>query len=646
MQFLNNIFHRVSIVCLVCVSLPLSAADNILIEDNAADVAFVRSSGTGERHEQEVTDLAYGTSLYHLFQNEKLAAITDITVARDKAAFKNNPDDAELLLAVLYFDYGLSEEAGKIFNRLLDESVSESVRNKVWFNLARVQYEINNFKQAEELLLRINEKLSPRREAEKQYIRSSLLIRKKSYIEAEKAVSSIQSEHLWLAYSEFNLGLALTADTGAENGFQWLKKLLSRSANDQELLSLQDAGRLVLGLSLLKQNQLDEAIKYFEEVRVSSALSNKALLATGWAWSRKSDPQKALTYWRVLTDKGQSDDATLEAHLATAYAYEQLNNKTVAAEHYAISVELFEQHLIAMDEFISSIRKKDLISRLYGNSDDNNSVASEPTDKKSSEAVPDYTDMPYIQHIVASKSFQQALQNYDELIVIRRSLSQWKNNLPTLELMLAERKKSFENKRPLVEQTTDFKQLKNLKQQRKRLAQEVNRISEKQDAMALANEDEAEYLEQLEEVEILISKLASSKDLSEEKEKYRLLYGLLYWDINVDYPRRSWQLFYQMQLLNRAIDAAESSALSLKKAAAVNEKRLFDFSRRIIGQDLEVQRNEVKVSRLLDQQTRLINQLVIQAIEDRQQKIVELRLNARYSLARVHDEMSKQQGLR
>jgi lipopolysaccharide biosynthesis regulator YciM len=622
MKFLSKLFYKTqAVIFLFCCS--------------------VTSEAVEYRHEQTVNDLSYGLALYDLFQDKKLAAITDLTVAKEKGYVKNRPDDAELLLASLYFDYGLSDEAENIFSQLLDENTSVSVRNRVWYNLARVQYEYNNYVQAEELLSRISEKLTPLREAEKQYMLTNLHIQQQHFEKAEQAASSIKPEHIWSAYSEYNLGISLAADNNVDNAHKWLEQLISRPTDDNELLSLQDSARLVSGLSLLRQNRLDEAIEYFSAIRVSGVLSNKALLATGWAWSRKSDPQKALTYWNTLVDKAQVDDATMEAYLAIAYAFEQLGNKNMAAQYYASAAERFEQYIQAMDEFIVSIKQRDFIDTLT--SDVMHQAGSgDITENR----MLSYRATPYIQNIVSSKSFQAALRNHKELLEINNTLSQWKKNLPVLELMLVERRRSFKNKRPQVEKASDFKQLKYLQQQANTLAEEVNRIKQSQDDLALANEDEVDYLEQLEEISDLLSRLEGQRDLSEENEKYRILYGLLYWDISTDFPRRYWQLSQQLQLLDSALIQAETSARSLQQAATVYPQKLADFSQRIAGQDSEIQRQQAKVSQLIDQQEQLINQLVIQAIDGRKQQLVQLRLSARYSLTRVYDELSKQQVIR
>ena len=234
--------------------------------------------------------------------------------------------------------------------------------------------------------------------------------------------------------------------------------------------------------------------------------------------------------------------------------------------------------------------------------------------------------------------------NYQELLEIHSSLIKWKSSLPAFKLMLTERENSFESKRELLKQITDFKQLEQLQQQRDALAQEVQRIKQSEDFFALANEDETDYLEQLEDIYNLISKLQSHQDMSDEIQKYRLLSGLLRWELNTDFPRRYWRVLRQLQLLDRALEKAKSSATSLQQASAINELKLIDFKQRIKGQASEIERMEIDASELIDQQEQLINILATDVIENRKIHLTQLKLSAHYSLTRLHDEVSKLKG--
>lgn len=615
-----RLFQLPAFALLVCNALPLTAAET--------------------RHELKVKDLSYGTSLYHLFQDENMHAITALEVAKQKQTLKNQPEDAELLLGSLYFDYGLVDKSEKILTRLLDTDTSEESRNRVWFNLARVQYQNNNLQQAEQLLSQISNTLAPQRQAQKQYILTNIQLRNQQNDKAAESASLVDSDSVWSAYSEYNLGVSHNETEQNQQAQQWLMKLISRDSQDEELRSLQDAARLVAGLRALRQNQPEDSIKFLGKIQTSSPLTNKALLATGWAWSQLSEPQKALTYWLTLTDKNQHDGATQEAYLAIAYAYEQIGNNILAIQHYELALQQFDKTLVELNKASDSIAQMDLINTLY----QHNII--QPGNRRSyAKGLPEHISTPFLHQMFAGKAFQQALLNYQELLEIHNSLIHWKNELPALELMLVERKNSFQGKRELVEQTTDFTQLEKLQQQRDEFAQEVHRIEQEKDYLALAGEDEVDYLEQLDDVMRLITRLEKDQELSDEIYKLKIMSGILHWEISTDYPRRYWRLFNQLQLLDRALETARQSATSLQQASAINELKLTDFNQRIEGQSSEVERMEINSAQLIDQQEQLINLLAIEAIESRELHLTQLRLSARYSLTRLYDGMSRQESV-
>ncbi|MCK4709379.1 MAG: tetratricopeptide repeat protein, partial [Gammaproteobacteria bacterium] len=464
-------------------------------------------------------------------QNKSLHAITAIGVARQRQTLKNQPEDAEILLGGLYFEYGLIDEAEEILTQLLDEKTTDETKNIIWFNLARVQYHKNNYQQAEQLLSRISESLSAQRQAQKITILTNIHIQNQLFEQAAKSASMINPDTVWSAYSEYNLGVSLSTAEQHEQAQQWLSKLISRQTQDEEIRALQNAARLVSGLISLRQNQPADAIKYLGDIDTSSPLTNKALLATGWAWSQLSNPEKALTYWLTLAEKEQDDGATQEAYLAIAYAYEQLGSNALAIQHYEQALKKLDRTLRNLEKATQSIEQMELINVLY-----RDNIIQPGLHNSFDRNLPEHISTPFLHQMFAGKAFQQALLNYQQLLEIHNSLIQWKNDVPAFELMLVERINSFQSKRKLVTKTTDFSELEKLQQKRDRLAQEVKQIEQNDDYFALADEDERDYLEQLNELQNLISKLERHQDLSEEKQKFRLMSGLLEWDISTDYP--------------------------------------------------------------------------------------------------------------
>jgi tetratricopeptide (TPR) repeat protein len=583
-----------------------------------------------ERHEIIVKELSYGVSLYQFFQDRPLLAITELEVGRYRDLLARQLDDAELLKGGLYTHYGLVQDAERIFNDLLEKKTSQDTQNRIWFNLANIQYDRGNYASAADMFSRINGTLPQRNEDQKQYLLTKLNIMEGKFGVAARSSDLISDDSIWKAYTQYNMGIALKQNWSESK--RWLLRNAKPVENDEELLSLADTSHLALGLFSLDKGDLNDAIAYTSRIRSSGPLSNKALLATGWAWSRKRDPDKAINLWQALVDKNEKDSATQEALLAIPYGYEQKGNQEFAALMYDKTAVQFNETLAAMDEVTADIQQGELLQALQ-----REIQADGLSLYEKSQTLPRTSATPYLHEMFADNSFQKEILRYSELLGIQSSLQRWQKDLPTLDLMLKERRSAFRAKRPLIEKFSGLDRLKNLQRQRDELAKKVNTIERLRDLNALADEDETGYLQQLDEIKTTLDKLRGKQDVSEEQEQYRLISGILQYRLETEFPGRFWNIKRELQLLDNALDEARKSAESLQNASAQNEQILDGFEKRIADQFKSTQKLLDKVSGIISTQEQHINKLAVEAMQKRKQHVVQLRLNARYSQVRLYD---------
>ena len=86
--------------------------------------------GAAQLNEHRVEDLDYGRALYPFFQDDNLGAITQLMIAERRPHRTGPQDEANLLLANLYYDYELYEESRAIFSHLLSVEVSTSFQSR------------------------------------------------------------------------------------------------------------------------------------------------------------------------------------------------------------------------------------------------------------------------------------------------------------------------------------------------------------------------------------------------------------------------------------------------------------------------------------------------------------------------------------
>jgi len=611
----QNLRHFFSALLLSCVCVQLSAS---------------------ELNEHRVRNLDYGRSLYQYFQNDNLGAIIRLMIAEKRPRNAIQQDEANLLLADLYYDYGLYEESREIFAQLLTAEVSDSIQSRIWFNLARLRYEQGYFDQARDLLSRISDELPRGIEAERKYMLSNLYLGNRQYQQAADVGNQINSRSVWKVYSRYNLGVSLIEDDHYEQGKSLLTKLGQMKAPSTELRGLRDRANLSLGLKQLRLGLPEAALESLSRIRLEGPLSNQALLASGWAWYRLEQFDKALNPWRLLIRRNAVDAATQEAILAIPANYAKSEQDTLAVRHYEIAVKQFDQQLELLNNAVGSIENDGLIAALQENQ--------LLYDRISLERLPPSSEVtPQLHILLASSGFQGEIKRYQELIDIRISLGYWSNSFPALELMLAERRQRFKQKLSLLEQSTSFEQLELLDERRERFAEQVNAIDSSNDYMALATPEEEGHLERLQRVATSIVKVAPERNTTYQQDMFRLLSGLLHFEMETDYPVRFWKTRKQLVHLDRAILEARYrvSALGGITERTANDFEIFDGI--IDGQADRIRDLRSKVDRLIEKQELHINQLAVDEIRKQQLHIVQLRLNAHYELAKLYDKLAAQQ---
>ncbi len=590
----------------------------------------IQANQSGLQH--RVEDMAYGQALFHYFQQDELSAIIQLLVAKQGSRTQTQIEESELLLADLYYSYGLYGEAGALFSRLQGENTSTGIKNRVWFNLARLYFDQGQFDTARELLAKIDDVLPAHIESERQYLLTNLYLGNMQYQQAVDASQRITGDSAWRAYANYNLGVSMAENDRFDRGKVLLDKLGQMPINSVEMAALRDQANLALGFSLLRRSKPEAALASFSRIRLQGPLSHKALLGAGWAWSRLENYDQALVPWLELTRKNTIDVATQEALLAIPTVFEQSQRKKLAVQYYELAANQFDLQLEILDQVASSIRQSELIAALLQKD-------LLETTSRFDRTPPPSVSTPYLHLLMASETFQLEVKRYQELLDIRSSLSHWNGNLPTLNLMLVERRKNFEQKLPLLQQSNDFQRLAKLQRSREVYADRLSEIKKNYDYLNLVSEAEKQQLQRLDKIALSLNKLRGRENTDSQADMHRLFSGILDWQISTDYAPRYWQAKKQLIALDKALAESGRRAQSLRQITDLSRDRFAEFEHRIDGQDLRIKSLYQRVVKLVNQQESRINQLAIRAIQQQQQHITQLRLNARYSLARLYDSM-------
>lgn len=589
-----------------------------------------------ERQLHQVQDLPYGVALFHFFQDKHFSAITDLLVAAQRRSIVRQGADPELLLGGLYLSYGMHKDASPIFERLIDDATPAGTRDRAWFNLAKLQYQRGHLAKAEQSLTRIQGSLPAFREAERWNLLANIHLQQQRYDDAIRTLQAFRGESTWQAYARFNTGVALVRQGRLKEGIAYLTTVGTMEPGNQEQKALRDKANVALGFAQMKFKHPEGATRAFSRVRLQGPQSNMALLGSGWAWNSRKDFEKALVPWLELKTRSPLDPAVQESLLAIPYTFEQLGKPKLALVHYNRANQSLDTQLAELDRIIRAVNDGELIRALTpANLGDETALSVYAI------RLPDSITAPYLSAMMASHGFQAAMQNYQDLLYLRYVLDRWQRDLPTFDLMLRERRAVYNRKLPSVTRDERLQLIRQFRQQRDRLAARVAGLEQHPDLRLLASSEEQELLDTLDDIRTALQRLAGSRDLSAQQDRYRLLQGILHWNIATDYVPRLWQLKKSLRQLDTALREAAAQHAALRATWQQAPASFAGFARRIQGQDQRIHELQRKVEAALGKQQQYIQQLALTAIKHYRQRLKSYQVRARFAQARLYDTLAK-----
>lgn len=466
----------------------------VIIGLSSASSAVAQTQPVKPHPGREVRDLHYGDVLFYFYQDDYFEAITRLMAAREMGRAENNKDDGDLLMGGMLLSYGQYQQAGEIFQRLLDTTAKPEVRDRAWFYLARLAYERDAPDRANDALDHIKGKLPPRLDAEREVLQSQVLMGLNRFDDAAKILATWKGPDDWAAYARFNLGVALVREQRVDEGLKYLDQAGADPANGKLRVSpeqrlLRDRANLALAFAAIQADKPATAVTALQRVRMEGPYSNKALLGLGWADSALGHDSEALTPWMELNKRDLADPAVQESLLAVPYAMARLHAYSQAASHYESAIRAFDEEGKRIDASIAGIRAGHLVSAL---------LAGEPADD-AAEAMgwgwhlgklPGIDESRFLLPLIATNDFQQGLKNYRDLHVLRANLQKWSHDVATFADMLDTQKLAFAQRQPKVRQALQQIDLDAISSQRNALAARLADIESTHDAVGLANTTE------------------------------------------------------------------------------------------------------------------------------------------------------------
>jgi hypothetical protein len=601
----------------------------------------------------KVQDLHYGDVLFHFYQQDYFDSLVRLAAYRDQGRLAAHARDAELLRGGLYLSLGQHREAREIFERLLaDPTGPQEIRDRAWFYLGKVLYASGLYEESDRALRQPAGTLPEDMEAERRLLIAQGLLYRQRYEDAIAELSGWQGPRYWLAYGQFNLGVALVRAGEPERGLALLDSVGQLDTRWPEMMALRDKANLAIGYAKLQAGEPAAARLALERVRLEGPQSSKALLGAGWADAAAKQYESALLPWQELQGRNLLDAAVQESYLAVPYAYAELGAMAQAVEHYERAIAAYDAERARIGESIGAIRSGQLLAAAMkaGGDERGGWFAQLAT-------LPDSPESRYLYHLMAGNEFQEGLKNYRALDAMAKNLSGWQESVAAFHDMVETRKQAFDLKLPAADARLATVDVATINGRRDALQGEFEAAVSSRDVAALATAKEREQLAMLDEVdaELVRSAAGASNDQSltvwdggrwrpaaadqhgDAREKARLARGVLLWKLDAAWRVRSWQTSRSLRDLNAAIYDARTRESASSRARQGAPERNAALGARVGTLAPRVDGLLARVGAAKDAQARRLADIAVRELEYQRKRLDEYSVQARYALATIYD---------
>jgi lipopolysaccharide biosynthesis regulator YciM len=580
----------------------------------------------------KVQDLHYGDVLFYFYQDDDFEAITRLNAYEQWGLMPHHSADSQLLLGGLYLALGLHNEAGKRFQELLTPETPAGVRNKAWFYLAKVWYARGYLDRAEQAITRVSGKLPRQLEAEKQHLHANILMRLGKFDDAVALLRNWHGPVDWMAYAQFNLGVALVREGKLPEADPFLAQVGQLETERPELLALKDRANLALGFAHLQANQPEPALEALQRVRLNGPYSNKALLGTGWAEAALGKYKDALTPWMELRNRDLLDAAVQESYLAVPYAFGKLDAAAQSAEYYEQAVTSFNTENVQLDAAIGRIKNGNMLDTLLGQDQDTHygwfwqlrNLPNEPESR-------------YLYTILAGHDFQEGLKNYRDLSYLGTTLTRWADSMEAFNNMIDTREKAYAERLPRADAMLAGGALDKDQHVRDDLESRLNAIETQGDVAALGSPEERDQWARIERLEAALANAPDDEENANLRDRLRLVKGVLYFRLNESFKARVWRERRTIKDLDLALHEAQARWIRVDKARKSVPTNTGEFATRIAALQQRIDALQVRLVDAAQKQNAYLSALAVKALEGQKDRLATYQIQARFALASMYD---------
>ena len=593
------------------------------------------------------TDLYFSEGLYYAYQENYFDAISRLDAELGQYYGLDEPElnslhfyinHAEFSIGDFELYYRMHKRAGRAIKSVIEADVEDTVRNEAVYRLAKIFHQKQQPENALETIEKIKGNVSDKIRYDLELLKAQIYIANRRFTNAIEILEDIENITQVQGFAGYNLAIAYLGNEETEKGILQLDKVGQIVSNNRLVLAIKDKSNLALGYKLMENKRPDQAVKYFQRIRLDGPFSNKALLGLGWANISANNYQRALVPWTLLSKRKVTDPSVQEVLSGLPFTYSKLDAHGQAAVLYGNALESYSRELESLDASIKSIREGKFLKALVReefNKDKNWLI--------NLRNLADTPETHYLMSLLASNDFQESLKNYFDLVQLDKKILSWDGYLDSYNEIISVRKNYYTPLFPAIQDK--FRSLDSRMKLRKTQQQ---RISNRLDKMLiaprpdfLATADERVYLTKINRIEKALAKNTSQN--KQQISRINRLKGVINWNIDTEYQQRFSQAFKSFQTLNKGFEDLNEVYRSFVRTRQAATQSYIGYDNNIRHLRIRIKQADEKIKLLLSRQGYMLEKMAVHHLQVQRKRIEELQIKSRFALAESYDRAVKAQ---
>jgi chromosome segregation ATPase len=260
--------------------------------------------------------------------------------------------------------------------------------------------------------------------------------------------------------------------------------------------------------------------------------------------------------------------------------------------------------------------------------------------------LPDAPETYYLMELMASHDFQTALHNYLDLEDLQSRLLGWQTSLDAFVDIIQLRGQNYDPLLPEID--AQFRELDSRMrlrlEQRKQLGRRLQAMLTAPRPDFLANTDERIALERIALIEQQLGDSDSLESLAIRQRVARLR-GAITWRLETEYQDRLTAAYKHLSELNTEIDTLTRQYDSFVRTRQAATHSYVGYDAQIAGLRDRVDEALKRVDVLMERQGEMIENVAINQLIARRERLVAQQVQARYGVADSYDRAERAQSL-